>query len=483
MKNIKAFTMPKWGIEMQEGTISEWVVKEGQSFKKGDVLALIETDKISNEVEAEFDGTLRKIVTPSGQTEPVGALLGVFGDGDVPDGEIEDFARNFEAADTGTAVGRDSAAPNPDPADKSAEPVPAATDTPAISDTSFDNLNISPKARELAINLQIDAAQINGSGRGGRITHQDVYQASRPDAAPELGGALPTPADDESVFASPLARRLASMNGIDLKGVTGTGARGRIRKEDVLALLPDAGVPSGAATGAASVENAENTPRIEEMDKIRKVIAKRLTEAKSTIPHFYIRSEFDVENLLEFRRVSNKELNSKASLNDYLIKAVARALVEHPDVNVQVHDDKIHYYPHANVGVAIAAKSGLITPVVKNADLMEIKDISLATTRLIKKAHGGKLGFADLEGGTITISNLGMMGVDQFDAIINPPQGSILAIGGIARVMTEMEDGSAGFRSKIAVAMSCDHRAIDGAAGAKFMATLKETVESPELFF
>ena len=176
-------------------------------------------------------------------------------------------------------------------------------------------------------------------------------------------------------------------------------------------------------------------------------------------------------------------LSTKASLNDYLVKAVGRALVEHPDVNVQVHDDKIHYYPHANVGVAIAAKSGLITPVVKNVDLMDISDISRATTQLIKKANTGKLGFADLEGGTLTISNLGMMGVDQFDAIINPPQGSILAIGGISRVMTEMEDGSGEFRSKLSVAMSCDHRAIDGAAGAKFMATLKSMIEDPELFF
>ena len=356
----------------------------------------------------------------------------------------------------------------------------AAPAAPAISDTSFDNLNISPKARELAIEMQIDATQISGSGRNGRITYQDVHQASRPDASVDLGGALPVPADDETIFASPLAKRLAAMNGIDLKGVAGTGARGRIRKEDVFALLPDAGSRS---QGAALASNTDNTPKIVEMDKIRKVIAKRLTEAKSTIPHFYIRSDFDVENLLEFRRIGNKVLNTKASLNDYLIKAVGRALVEHPDVNVQVHDDKIHYYPHANVGVAIAAKSGLITPVVKNVDLMDISDISRATTQLIKKANTGKLGFADLEGGTLTISNLGMMGVDQFDAIINPPQGSILAIGGISRVMTEMEDGSGEFRSKLSVAMSCDHRAIDGAAGAKFMATLKSMIEAPELFF
>ena len=159
MKNIKAFTMPKWGIEMQEGTISEWVVKEGQSFKKGEIIALIETDKISNEVEAEFDGVLRKIVTPSGQTEPVGALLGVFGDTDVPDDEIDTFAQSFEAADTGTAVGRnsDTAAPAPaeTPSPQAPEPAP-----PAISDTSFDNLNISPKARELAIELQLSLIHI-----------------------------------------------------------------------------------------------------------------------------------------------------------------------------------------------------------------------------------------------------------------------------------------------------------------------------------
>lgn len=476
MSKIKAFTMPKWGIEMQEGTIAEWLTQEGQSFAKGDLLALIETDKISNEVEAEFDSTLRMIVTPTGKTQPVGALLGVFAEDGVSDEEVKAFADNFEMADTSTAVGNSDA-----PAEEAEAPAPAQQDSKPVPAPPSDNLNISPKARELAIELGVDTNLVQGTGRQGRITYQDIHQASRPDAKPALKGALAKPDQDESIFASPLAKRLAAMNGIDLKSLTGTGPRGRICKADVLAKLPEAGTAPAASTTAPV--SADNTPEIVEMSKIRKVIARRLTEAKSTIPHFYIRNEFDVDALLEFRRIANKVLKTKASLNDYLIKAIGRALVEHPDVNVQVHGDNIHHFPHADIAVAIASKNGLITPIVRNVDLQSIEAISSMTAGLIKRANTGKIKYDELEGGTITISNLGMMGVEQFDAIINPPQGSILAVGGIKRVWSETEDGSGAFKSKMPVAMSCDHRAIDGAAGAKFMATLQSMIEDPASFF
>lgn len=478
MSKIKAFTMPKWGIEMQEGTIAEWLTQEGQAFAKGDLLALIETDKISNEVEAEFDSTLRLIVSPPGKTQPVGALLGVFAEEGVSDDEVKAFADSFEMADTSTAVGNSSEAAEAAKAETKAEAKPESKPVPAPS----DNLNISPKARELAIELGVDTNLVEGSGRQGRITYQDIHQAARPDAKPALKGALAKPDQDESIFASPLAKRLAALNNIDLKSLTGTGPRGRICKADVLAKLPAADMAADTAATTAPV-SADNTPDIVEMSKIRKVIARRLTEAKSTIPHFYIRNEFAVDALMEFRRIANKVLNTKASLNDYLIKAIGRALVEHPDVNVQVHGDDIHHFPHADIAVAIASKNGLITPIVRNVDLQSIGAISSMTSGLIKRANTGKIKYDELEGGTLTISNLGMMGVEQFDAIINPPQGSILAIGGIKRVWSETEDGSGAFMSKMPVAMSCDHRAIDGAAGAKFMATLQSMIEDPASFF
>lgn len=480
MSKIKAFTMPKWGIEMQEGTISEWVVQEGKPFKKGDIIALIETDKISNEVEADNDGVLRKIVSPAGEVQPVGTLLGVFADEATSDDEIVAFVDNFKKADTSTALGagtNDEAASAP--AETASEaPAPAAE---VKQHVPSDNLNISPKAREFAIEQNIDTNTITGSGRGGRITYQDVYQASRPEKTVNLKGALETPADDESIFASPLARRIANQNGIDLTKVTGTGARGRIRKADVLALLPEASASSGAMAQAPVSVN--NTPQIEEMDKIRKVIARRLTESKATIPHFYLRASIAMDNLIALRKTANLVMGKKASINDYLVKAVGLALVKHKDVNVQVHGDAIHHFPHADISIAIASDKGLITPIVRGADAQPVHVIADMTKALIEKANNGKISFEDLEGGTITISNLGMFGIDQFDAIINPPQGSILAIGGITKQCVESDDGMVGFESRMEISMSCDHRAIDGAAGAQFMASLKEILENPEMLF
>jgi pyruvate dehydrogenase E2 component (dihydrolipoamide acetyltransferase) len=173
----------------------------------------------------------------------------------------------------------------------------------------------------------------------------------------------------------------------------------------------------------------------------------------------------------------------KASINDYLVRAVALALAKHRDVNIQVHGDVIHHFPHADISVAVASPKGLVTPIVRSADLMRIDQIATATKGLIEKAQAGKLSYAEMDGGTFSISNLGMFGIDQFDAIINPPQGAILAVGGVNRVLGEAEDGEGRFESRMSLSLSCDHRAIDGAAGAQFMATLKGLVEAPEGLF
>jgi len=219
------------------------------------------------------------------------------------------------------------------------------------------------------------------------------------------------------------------------------------------------------------------------MDKIRKVVARRLTEAKATIPHFYLRTSVAVDGLLALRKTANMVLGVKASINDYLVRAVAVALAQHKDVNIQVHGDTIHHFPHADISVAVASPKGLVTPIVRNADLMRVDQIAAATSALIAKAQAGKLNYADMDGGTFSISNLGMFGIEQFDAIINPPQGAILAVGGITRVLAERADGEAVFESRMALSLSCDHRAIDGATGAQFMATLKRLIEKPEGLF
>jgi pyruvate dehydrogenase E2 component (dihydrolipoamide acetyltransferase) len=467
MAALKPFAMPKWGIEMTEGTVAEWMVQEGAAYEKGALLTLIETDKITNEVEAEAPGILVRIVAGAGETLPVGALLAVMADGPADAAEIEAFLAAFKPADALGSAGRDA----PKPAAPEAKPQPAASGVPA-------DANISPGARRLAEERGVDVAAIAGSGKGGRISLQDIDQASRP-AAAAIGGAPVSVAVDfvalDSFYASPLAKRIAHQNGIDLAGITGTGPRGRISKADVLAKVPPAANSNAAPAGGA--------PRIVPMDKVRKVIARRLTEAKQTIPHFYLRAEAKVDALIALRRQANLFLGSKASINDFLVRAVALALIEVPDCNVQVHGEAIHSFATADISVAIATERGLVTPVVRGAERLSPHEIARETKALVSRAQAGRLSYEDMDGGSFTVSNLGMFGIDDFDAIINPPQGAILAVGTTRRVWGEQPDGSGAFESRMAFTLSCDHRAIDGAVGARFLAALKALVEAPERLF
>jgi pyruvate dehydrogenase E2 component (dihydrolipoamide acetyltransferase) len=411
------------------------------------------------------------LVDAGEEAYPVGALLAVFADAGASEAEIDAFVAGFKPAESGGVAGKSAAPAAAAPAPAPAAPKPIVTNRP-----------ISPEALSLAEQEGIDLAGIEGTGRGGRITYQDVDQARRPAARLAPKGVAQLIEDDAKVFASPLARRIAALHGISLGPVKGTGARGRISKADVLALVPAPAAAAPVAFGAPFVALA-NPPQVKPFDKVRKVVARRLTEAKQQLPHFYLRISARADELIALRQTANMVLGIKASLNDYLVKAAALALARHPDVNVQVHGEAVHSFAHADVAIAVASPKGLVTPVVRQADRMHIAQIAAATRALIDKAQAGRLSFEDMDGGTFSVSNLGMFGIEQFDAIINPPQGAILAVGTTTRQPVELAGGDFAFESRIGLTLSVDHRAIDGAAGAQFLQTLKGLIEAPEGLF
>lgn len=491
MANLRAFAMPKWGIEMTEGVVAEWMVAEGQPFKKGDTLALIETDKITNEVEAEADGMFPRLIAETGGTYQVGELIAVLtGADEQPSAaEVESFVAGFKPADAKPASKAGTATPAP-AAKAAPAPATAVAAPPAVAAIHIDaDANISPAARAFAVEHGVDISGISGSGPKGRITLQDVHQAQLPavsagggeavDIAP-IGNAL------GDIYASPLAKRLAVQHDVDLSKLSGTGPRGRICKADVLAQVKPEAAPALASVAQAAApamvfaRPAEGTSEIIKMSPMRKAIAKSLSYSKSTIPHFYLRSQVRIDAILGLRAQAKAATGEAPSINDYIVRACALALAQHADVNVQVHGDEIHRFGSADISVAVATDKGLITPIVKGADRLSVAAISRNIKELAEKARTGKLAAEEFQGGSFSISNLGMFGIHQFDAIINPPQGAILAVG--AGTRQPIEIGNAlGFATIVEMSLSCDHRAIDGAVGADFMRTLKQLIEDPKL--
>lgn len=523
---LHAFTMPKWGIEMTEGVIAEWVMPEGQPFKKGEIVALIESDKIANEVEALWDGVIVRRVAEAGETLPVGALLAVIAEGDVSQEDVDAMVRRFggptgaapkpAAAETPRQVEEPEAVPQqgsvaaPAPAEPAAAPATAAFDdehVPASPEARragrelgidlttvtgtgrggritrqdveiaaaraersigggfvVSAVNVSPAARTLAELLELPLDGIAGSGRGGRITRQDVEIAAR-----RAGKSLDEIATArEAVKASPLARRLAEQFNLSLDGVQGSGPRGRITRQDV-----------EAAGRQATLQGGDNPYRAEKLSSMRRTIAQRLEEAKRTIPHFYLTADVELDALLAIRAQANQRAGAeKLSVNDFLIRAAALALKQLPDCNVQFVDGERRVFEHADVSVAVAVEGGLITPVIRSAEAKNVDQIGAEMRDLAARARTGKLLPEDYKGGTFSISNLGMFGIKHFDAVINPPQGAILAVGAGEKRYVVRDDAPA-VATVMTVTLSCDHRVIDGALGAQWLAAFKALVETP----
>jgi pyruvate dehydrogenase E2 component (dihydrolipoamide acetyltransferase) len=476
MSGLRAFTMPKWGIEMTEGTIAEWMVKEGESLTRGQIITLIETDKITNEVEAEYEATVAKLIASAGETYPVGTLLGVFATGAASAADVDAFVAGFRPADASMASGSEQDEPAPAP-----KPAPVAE--PQASVVIPADVAISPAARVLATTHGVEVAEIAGTGPRGRISFQDVDQAMRPAVAKPSADPVSIVVTTEAVdrlYASPLAKRLAVQHGVDLATISGTGARGRISKVDVLACIPQP-EPEAVAPPPPAVRHERPTEGYEavRMSPMRKAIARQLTLSKQTIPHFYLRTSVQVDALLAARAAAKRAVGEAPSVNDYVVRAVALALIEHPDVNVQVHDEEILRFHGADIAVAVSTPKGLLTPIVRGANGKSVARISHEIKALAERARAGKLQPEEFQGGSFSVSNLGMYGIEQFDAIINPPQGAILAVG--AAVRRPVDAGHAlAFATMMQVSLSCDHRAIDGAVGAQFLQTFRALIEDPD---
>ena len=425
--------MPALSPTMMEGNLAKWHVKEGDVVSAGDLLAEIETDKATMEFEAVDDGIIGKLLVPEGGDAievnlPIAVILA--------EGEDSSAIDQLELGNTPKTA-----------------PVPTATEPASVSPA--EAAPTPPQHSKLAVRPFISGTR---------------------------------------TFSSPLARRLAAEHGLDIRTIAGSGPNGRVIKRDISKALqqPTAAPP---APKPEPVRGADDSLRIAAMlgnreyeevllDGMRKTIATRLVEAKQSIPHFYLRREIALDEVLKLRVQINQALQSrdlKISINDFVIKASALALQAVPDANAVWAHDRILRVKPSDVAVAVAVEGGLFTPIIRDANSKPLAEVSREMKELAQKARTRKLSPMEYTGGTFSISNLGMFGIESFDAVINPPHGSILAVGAGRRLPVEAEDGSVAFRTSMSVTLSCDHRVIDGALGASFLGEIARHIEQPML--
>ena len=408
---------------MEEGQVVKWLKSEGDAVTSGDIIAEIETDKATMELSARGDGVLRVILVAEGATAPVGDVIAVIAG---PDEDISEFGAS--AGVGGPAEATDTAPPVAAPS----EPSDAAAEAPADPTTEAPTIAAPPAAG------------------GGRIK------------------------------ASPLAKRLAADAGLDLSAVSGSGPAGRIVKRDIeVALTEGVAVPAPSPVASAPTSDADYEDLF--LSQMRKTIARRLTESIGPVPHFFLTIDVDMGRAIEARRSINAMLEKegrKVSLNDLIIRATAATLRRHPACNAHWLGDAIRRFNRVHIGVAVAVEDGLITPIVRDADAKGVAQIGAEVREMAGRARERKLKPEEYTGATFSISNLGMFGIHEFTAVINPPEAGILAIGGVEETPV-VENGQVVVRSRMRITMSCDHRVIDGATGAAFLATLREMLEEP----
>jgi pyruvate dehydrogenase E2 component (dihydrolipoamide acetyltransferase) len=442
--------MPKAGDAMTEGKVVRWYKQPGDAVKRGEPVAEIETDKVNLDLEAEDDGTLGAHQAKEGDMVPVGNVL----------------ARILAPGEKDEA--------------------------PAKAEEKAATEKVPEKAPEKAESQSGDAPQRRSTDRKDSIKHTtgEYHEAieqkgpRRDRSAADTSNVVPMPSEaGDRKRSSPLARRMAREMGVSLDEVQGSGPRGRIVAADV----KNVGRPQPGAAPVPAEGRTETRPtsaptletKIIPLSAMRRTIAKRLAESTGPIPHFYLTADYDVTNLVSIRQQMVDMTGAKVSLNDFIIRAIALALRHHPNVNASWGDDAITQHGEVHVGVAVATQDGLITPVIRNADQKSVQDIATEVRALADKAKNRKLKPEEYQGSTFTISNLGAWGIEEFTAIINPPNAAILAIGAAEARPVADANRQIVVRDRMKVTLSCDHRIIDGASGAEFLKTLRQYLEQP----
>jgi pyruvate dehydrogenase E2 component (dihydrolipoamide acetyltransferase) len=448
--------MPKLSPTMEEGQLSRWLKKEGDRVSMGEPLAEIDTDKATMEMQALSDGVLRKILIKEGESAPLGQVIAIIGEPNEDISALESKAQTAQPRPAETQGSAAAQAPREAPKEAAAEAPSEAAATAATTQTATKP---APAANQ--------SVPTDGNGRQGEVS-QSVASGR--------------------LIVSPLAARMAAEAGIDLRSLSGTGPGGRIIKRDIEAAMAGnrAGAASGPATKLRVVQPlqtgavaAASAFRDEPLSVMRKTIANRLVTSLGPVPHFFLTSEIEMDRAVEMRQsIKALDPDLKISINDIIIKVAAAALIQHPQVNASFQEKAIRFYEHADIGVAVAIEDGLITPVVRSADQKSLSAIAQEVRDLAERARVRKLRPEEYTGASFSISNLGMLGIDEFTAIINPPEAAILAVGAVAAKPVVRNDQIV-VRQMMRVTMSCDHRVIDGAAGAKFLQTFKKILENP----
>jgi pyruvate dehydrogenase E2 component (dihydrolipoamide acetyltransferase) len=425
--------MPKMGDAMTEGKVVRWYKKAGEAVKKGEPVLEIETDKVNLDLEAEADGTLGNVEAQEGQMVPVGGVLAKIESGGAP------------------------SAPAPV---RRAEPAPEAGAPPP-----------EPPPQQRRVTDKKDSVK-HTTGEYGEAIEMKGPRTDRSKVVQ-----MPKAAQEGRQRSSPLARKMAREMGVSLEAIQGSGPQGRIIAADVKNAGGGGAARFSAPAGGLKPAATPETKQIP-LSAMRRTIAKRLAESTGPIPHFYLTVDYDVTNLMSIRQQMMDIEEAKLSVNDFIVRAAALALLHHPNVNASWGDEAITQHGEVHIGIAVATPEGLITPVIRNADQKSVSDIAQEVRALAEKAKNRKLLPNEYQGSTFTISNLGAWGIEEFTAIINPPNSAILAIGA-AEERPVVLDGRVVVRNRMKITMSCDHRVIDGASGADYLKTLRQYIEQP----